>query len=116
MIKKIRTSLDRYQNQIFFSLIILFAIILRFYNLTSMPKNLSFDEIEILKEAKTLISNGWIPKSNQFFDLIYLYLVAGLGYLSSFNIIVIKVFQILISVSTIILFYVFIKNWFNKKI
>ncbi len=116
MIKKIRTSLDRYQNQIFFSLIILFAIILRFYNLASMPKNLSFNEIEILKEAKTLISNGWIPKSNQFFDLIYLYLVAGLGYLSSFNIIVIKIFQILISVSTIILFYVFIKNWFNKKI
>ena len=116
MIAHLRVFVIKYQNQIVFLLIMLFALLFRILHLDSVPSGLSTSETEVLRQVNKLMNNGFLPFPDQYFDLLYLYLIAIVSKVTLFNILAIKIVQVCISLATVGLFYFFVKMWLNRKI
>lgn len=93
-----------------------FALLFRIFHLGSVPSGLTASEIDILNQANKIIKNNFIAFPDQYFNLLYLYLIALISKITTFNILAIKLFQVFASIVTVGLFYFFIKTWLNRKI
>jgi 4-amino-4-deoxy-L-arabinose transferase-like glycosyltransferase len=94
--------------------VVLFVLFLRFYHLDKMT-TFSVPEINFLGQAEELTKN-WLITGNHITSSLYLYLLAAIGTLTDFNVMALRVMQATISLITLILFYFFTKEWFNRRV
>jgi len=112
-IKKI-AKIDQISIIVF--LIMIVAFLWRIWQINSLPKGLSLAEIDILSKAADLTKSSWVIQSNDIFNALYLYLMAIIGKIISFNILWLKITQVCLGTATVCLFYFFVKEWFNRQI
>jgi 4-amino-4-deoxy-L-arabinose transferase-like glycosyltransferase len=116
VIKKIFDYTKNHQMLVVVCLIILFAFILRAWNILNLPKAFSAHEINILSQIKYLDNHGWIIQSQDIFQALYLYFMGLWIHLFGLNFLLLKIIQVLLGTFTVYLFYLFTKEWFNKQI
>jgi len=105
------------KNQfLFLTLIVIFiGALWRLWGMNSF-KGFSADEIILLKSAKTLLANHWQVSADQIGQSVYLYKLAAVGTLSSFNPLIFRSFAALVGVATSLFFFLFVRAWFNKQV
>jgi len=95
--------------------VILFIVIWRFYGISIFHQGLSANELNLLGQAEDLAKN-WGIQGKEITYSLYLYGLAFFGKLVSFNIIFLRSVQASLSIVTIIFFYFFTRNWFNRRV
>ncbi|MDD5693525.1 MAG: glycosyltransferase family 39 protein [Patescibacteria group bacterium] len=112
----VKKKLKEKQTFIILILIILLALFWRIYEINVFPKGLSNLELGYLRKMADISKNHWFIQAPDITNAIYLYLFAFLGKITAFNILLLRIFQVLIGTLTVYLFYLFAKEWFNKQI
>ena len=111
---KIKEVVGTKQFEIFIGIILLVGIVLRISNVSLFPK-LSSSEMIFVENAGELIKNSWHLDPKFAPNSLYLYLLAGVGYLFDFNILALRVFQVSLSSIVLLFFYFFVKSWYNRQ-
>lgn len=103
------------QNLLFLLGIFLVAAFWRFYRINIFPAGLSATEYNLAKGLIDLTKNSWVIPSAHIEQALYYYLMTGVGFVSNFNILVLRLFQASLGLVLTIVFYLFTKDWFNKQ-
>ncbi len=112
--QNIKSFLTLKQFELIAFIILLTGILLRFNNI-NLFNNLSESEFSLVQNAGDIIRNGWEIKQTLIPNSLYLYFLAAIGYVTNFNILALRIFQVILSSLVLILFYYFVKNWYNRQ-
>ncbi len=109
------TSYISDNQYLFLALIVIFlGALWRIWGLGTF-KGFSKDELILLENAKSLISNHWIP-GGSISGVLFTAKLASVGSLLGYSQIVFRLFSAIIGVTASIFFFLFVRSWFNKQI
>lgn len=115
MLSKVTKLLKNNQFFVILLGIFIFALYLRFYKITSVPPGFSLHELSILDKAKDL-TKDWRVEGSDISSALYLYLVALIGQLTSFNETALRIMQATLSFVSVFVFYLFTREWYEKRV
>lgn len=96
-------------------IIILIAAFLRLYNLSILPGGISESELEVVKKSKDIVESNKIWLGVDFKEGLYLYLSALFVKILGFKILSFRLLSAFIGILTVLMTYLFTKEWFNKQ-
>lgn len=95
--------------------IMILAAYLRTSNLTHLPEGLAQSELEIIKKSKEIAESGKLWLGNDFKEGLYLYVGAAVVKFFGAKIYFFRSLSALLGILTVLLTYLFAKEWFNKQ-
>lgn len=115
ILSKLQGLFGKYQTQVFLILVVLLSLVLRLWQIGSIPSGVSASENLVILQIKNL-SVGHLWLGSKFYQAAYVYSGYLVGKAFGLTVLNLRIMSAIFGTITILLTYIFIAKWFSKKI
>lgn len=113
--KWVNTFYSKKQASILMFGVFVVALFWRLYRINTIPHSVTSSEANLLELIKSLPNQHWLIGADSISQAIYIYTMAGIGYLAHYDLLTLRITQAILGTISVVLVYNFVKNWFNRQ-